>query len=284
MRLTVAPPGKLRADMDWDPDCLGRSPMFEPLLARAPARGADWPQHGELQRALEARVPPVRNARGMPLCVVPPGPRRGGSAESYEARVFLDGALPVRTGDWHDYFNVLAWLAFPRAKAALNARHHAELERQRAAGSRNRGPIQDALTLFDEGGVIVAASDDGLLALLREWRWKELFWERRADLAARMRFFVFGHALYEKGLQPFLGITARGLLFSTPPGLLAAPLAEQLAELDARAASCISDQESLKRTRELAVVPILGVPGWHPGNDREAFYDNTDYFRPARRA
>lgn len=266
--------------MKWDPDCLERSPMFEPLLAGAPPRGADWPGHGELQRALEASAPPVRNSRGMPLRIVPPGPRRG--AQKYEARIFLEGALPVRPGDWHDYFNVLAWLAFPRAKAALNARHHAELERQRAAGGRNRGPTQDALTLFDEGGVIVAASDERLLALLRGWRWKELFWERRAELAARMRFFVFGHALYEKALQPFLGITARGLLLATSPGLLAAPLAEQLAELDARTAACLSAPERLKGTRELAVVPILGVPGWHPDNNTEAFYDNADYFRPAR--
>jgi hypothetical protein len=266
--------------MKWDPDCLERSPMFEPLRAGAPARSAGWPGPAELQRALEAHVPPVRNSRGMPLRIVPPGPRR--RAQKYEARLFLEGALPVRPGDWHDYFNVLAWLAFPRAKAALNARHHAELERQRAARERNRGPTQDALTLFDEGGVIVASSDEGLLALLREWRWKKLFWERRADLAARMRFFVFGHALYEKALQPFLGIIARGLLLATPPGLLAAPLAEQLAELDARTAACLSGEERLKGTRELAVVPILGVPGWHPDNAREEFYDNTDYFRPGR--
>jgi hypothetical protein len=203
--------------MDWNPDCLERSPMFEPLRAGAPARGAHWPGHGELQHALEARVPPVSNARGMPLRVVPPGPRRGGPAEKYEARIFLEGALPVRPGDWHDYFNVLAWLSFPRTKAALNARHHAELGRQRAAGERNRGPTQDALTLFDEGGVIAAASDDRLLALLREWRWKELFWERRAQLAAHMRFFVFGHALYEKALQPFPGITGRGILLEVAP-------------------------------------------------------------------
>ncbi len=268
--------------MKWDPDCLERSPMYQPLLAGAPPRGADWPGHGELQRALDARVPPVRNARGMPLCVVPPGPRRGGPAEKYEARIFLEGALPVRPGDWHDYFNVLAWLAFPRAKAALNARHHAELGRQHAAGSRNRGPVQDALTLFDESGVIVAASDDGLLALLREWRWKELFWERRADLAARMLFFVFGHALYEKALRPFPGITSRGILLEVEPGLLAVPLAQQVEQLDARAASWIADRKRLNGTRELAVVPILGVPGWHPDNDRESFYDNTDYFRPAR--
>jgi hypothetical protein len=269
--------------MDWDPDCLERSPMFEPLRAAAPARGADWPARGELQRALDSRVPPLRNARGMPLRLVPPAARRGGIEGNYEARVFLEGALQVRPGDWHDYFNVLAWLAFPRAKAALNARHHAELERQRAAGEHNRGPTQDALTLFDEGGAIVAASDDGLLALLREWRWKELFWERRAELAARMRFFVFGHALYEKARRPFLGITGRGILLEVAPGLMTAPLPEQVAEVDARAASWISDPGRLKGTRELAVVPILGVPGWHPDNDNETFYDNAGYFRPARR-
>lgn len=268
--------------MDWDPDCLARSPMFEPLLAVAPARGARWPEAAELQRALDARIPPVRNARGLPLAIVPPGPRRRGYAGQYEVRVFLEGRLQARPGDWHDYFNILVWLAFPRAKAALNARHHAELERQHAAGERNRGPVQDALTLLDEGGVIVASSDDELLELLRQWRWKELFWKRRAGLGARMRFFVFGHAIYEKALRPFLGITSRGLLFSVAPGLLAAPLAAQIAELDAMAASRISDPRHLKDTRELAVVPILGVPGWHPDNAREGFYDNMDYFRPAR--
>jgi hypothetical protein len=265
--------------MEWDADCLGRSPMFEPLRLHAPARPDGWPAPGELQRALDDRVPPVRNARGMPLRVVPPGPRRAGPAGKYEARVFLEGALPVREADWHDYFNVLAWLAFPRAKAALNERHYAELERQRAAGARNRGQAADALTLFDESGVIVAASDEGLLGLLREWRWKELFWTRRADVTARMRCFVFGHALYEKALQPFLGITGRGLLLSVGAELLSAPPAEQLAELDARVASRLP---GLSATRELAVVPVLGVPGWHPDNDKEAFYDNTDYFRPGR--
>jgi hypothetical protein len=256
---------------DWDPDCLDRSPIFGPLARTAPARGADWPETARLQRALEERVPPVCNANGMPLRIVTPGPRRGGFAAKYEARIFLEGALAVRPRDWHDYFNVLVWLAFPRAKAALNARHHAELERQRAAGGRNRGPAQDALTLLDEGGVLVAAGDDGLLGLLREWRWKELFWDRRADLPARMRFFVFGHAIYEKALRPFMGIVSRGLVFKVPPEVLAA-----------LAASWISDSAHLRGTRELEVVPILGVPGWHPDNAHEEFYDDTNYFRPGR--
>lgn len=269
--------------MDWDPDFLARSPMFEPLRPRAPGRGARWPETAELQRSLDTRVPPVRNAGGKPLRIVPPGRKRSAFADKYEARIYLEGELQARPGNWHDYFNVLVWIAFPRAKAALNARHYAELERQRAAGERNRGPAQDALTLFDEGGVIVAASDDELLGLLREWRWKELFWARRPRLAAQMRFFVFGHALYEKALQPFIGITGRGLLFRAGPELLAAPLVEQIAELDSRVASRLSDPEKFKATRELAVVPILGVPGWCAANDREEFYDDTNYFRPGRK-
>jgi hypothetical protein len=32
------------------------------------------------------------------------------------------------------------------------------------------------------------------------------------------------------------------------------------------------------------VLPILGVPGWCADNEREAFYDNADYFRPGRRS
>jgi hypothetical protein len=270
--------------MEWDPDCLERSPVFEALRGRAPARGPAWPGTTDWQRALDQAVPPVVNARALPLRIVPPGPRRSGFADKYEARLHLEGALPVRPGDWHDYFNVLVWLAYPRAKAALNARHFAELERQRAAGEENRGPAQDALTLFDESGVIIAASDETLLDLVREWRWKELFWERRADLAARMRFFAFGHALCEKALRPYLGITARGLLFRVEPGLIAAPLDAQVSALDERVAAHLSDRKKLQGTRELAVVPILGIPGWHPDNDRERFYDNTDYFRAARRA
>jgi hypothetical protein len=268
--------------MEWDIHCLERSPVFEPLRPNAPARLAAWPSGADLQGALDARVPPVRNARGGGLRIVPPGPGRGGIAGKYEARILLDGELPVRPGDWHDYFNILVWLAFPLAKAALNARHYAELGRQHGAGEGNRGPVQDALTLFDEGGVIVASDDDELLGLLREWRWKALFWDCRDRVAARMRFFVFGHALFEKSLRPFVGITGRGLLLRVQPGLMAAPLVEQMAELDTRVAARLSDPAELRATRELAVVPILGVPGWYPGNEREGFYDNTEYFRPGR--
>ena len=269
--------------MNWDPDFFSRSPMFEPVSAHAPAAGSGWPRLADLQEMLDVRQPPVCNARGMPLRLVAPGGKPASLDEKYEARVYLKGELQVRKDHWHDYFNVLVWLAFPEAKGALNARHYAALRAQGAARSPNRGPAQDALTLFDEGGVIVASEDDELLACLREWRWKDLFWTHRARLQARMRFYLFGHALYEKALRPFRGITGRGILLKTGDGLLAAPLQKQLAVVDARVAAHLSDPASLAATRELAVVPILGVPGWCADNENEAFYNDVDYFRPGRR-
>ena len=37
------------------------------------------------------------------------------------------------------------------------------------------------------------------------------------------------------------------------------------------------------RPRELSPLPVLGIPGWWPDNERADFYDNTDYFRSGRR-
>jgi hypothetical protein len=97
-----------------------------------------------------------------------------------------------------------------------------------------------------------------------------------------MCFYLFGHALYEKALRPFLGITGRGILLETEPALLAQPPREQLAVLDSQVAATISKSGNLTAPRELAVVPVLGVPGWCPENEQESYYDNTDYFRPGR--
>lgn len=269
--------------MEWNPDFLSRSPIFEPLRLHAPATwSGGWPSLSDLQRLLDRREPGVSNSSGVPLRLVAQGRRPRTLRERYESRIFIDGELQVRERNWHDLLNVLVWLAFPRAKAALSARHYAALKAQHAAGAPNRGPAQDALTLFDEGGVIVLSGDDELLDCLRAWRWKELFWGRRARLAAQMRFHVFGHALYEKALDPFVGVTGRGIALKTGPEVLGAPLSKQLAIVDAALAAHLSDPASLAATRELEVVPVLGVPGWSPDNEREEYYDNLDYFRPAR--
>jgi hypothetical protein len=32
----------------------------------------------------------------------------------------------------------------------------------------------------------------------------------------------------------------------------------------------------------MAPLPVLGIPGWYPGNSRADFYDDADHFRPKR--
>ena len=266
----------------WNPDFAEQSPAFAPLVAAArELRGPAWPACDDFNRVLAARSTPIVNASGMPLRFVAPAPRARAFADKYEPRVFLRGEVQLRPCDWHDVFNALVWLTFPRAKAALNARHFHALERQPAADARNRGPVQDALTLFDEGGVVIVTTDAALGGLLADHAWKELFWRRRCDVIQHMRFYLFGHALYEKALQPFAGVTGRGVLFDVAHGFLNLSLARQLDELDAQLAERTADPARFLATRELAPVPLLGIPGWCADNEQEKYYDNSAYFRPA---
>ncbi len=267
----------------WSSDFLMRSPMFEPLRPLGAAlRSPQWPTLDDLQRLADARETRVLTRSGASLRFVEQGGKAAGFEDKYEARIYLKGEVQVREASWHDLLNALVWLTFLRAKAALNERHYLALRKQQAAGAPNRGPEQDVMTLFDEGGVIVVASDDELIGQIREFKWKELFWRNRARVQAEMRFFLFGHALYEKALRPFTGITGRGILFEVETEFFAAPLTVQLERLDVMLARRLLDTDALKTTRDLAPVPILGVPGWCVDNEREQYYDNTDYFRPGR--
>jgi hypothetical protein len=269
----------------WDPDFAERSPMFEPLrAAAADLRTPYWPGGDDLNRIVASRGRPIVTASGMPLRFVAQPLRQESFEDKFEPRIFLRGEVQFRPCNWHDLCNALVWLTFPRAKAALNQRHYRELERQRASSAANRGPAQDALTLLDEGGVIVATADPALGALLTGFAWKELFWRRRAAVIERMRFYLIGHALYEKALQPFTGVTGRGVLFEVAPDFFSLPLPQQLDQLDAQLAARIMEPGWFRATRELAPVPLLGVPGWCADNEQERYYDDTAYFRPPRSA
>ena len=266
----------------WNSDFAQRSPAFAPLLACASALRADsFPGCDELNRLLAGRNTPVLNASGQPLRFVAQAARQSAFEDKYEPRIFLRGEVAVRRANWHDLFNALVWLTFPRTKAALNACQFHALERQRAAGARNRGPAQDAMTLFDEGGVIVATRDPALYELLAGHAWKDLFWRRRAEAATHMHFFLFGHALFEKMLQPFIGVTGRGIACEVATDFFALPPARQLHELDRQLAARFGEPARTLAARELAPVPVLGIPGWCADNAREDYYDNTAYFRPA---
>lgn len=216
-------------------------------------------------------------ASGRPLSFVAPQ----GDAVDYETRIWARGEVETRPDNWHDFFNALVWLSYPLSKSALNACH---VEAMAVAGARRglgRGCDRDALTHFDECGVVVVSSDRSLLALLRDFQWKRLFWERRLDLSRVLRCFVFGHATYEQLLRPFRGLTAKAVLHEVGEAWLRAPLCEQLADVDRRLAAEVA--AGLHRDpRAFNPLPLLGLPGVAAASESPSYYDDTWQFRSGR--
>ena len=205
-----------------------------------------------------AQAGDLRTENGHPVRFVPPGAKDA----YYELKVFRTGEVETRPDNLHDFFNALAWLAFPLAKARLNALHAAEIPKE---GGR-RGRLRDLLTIFDEGGAIVLCDDPPLLRLLKDFEWKALFWDQRDRVRQQMRIVVFGHAVMEQSLKPWPGITCKAIV--APAG----------ASVDAATHAWLGALPPGCSPRDLAPLPIFGYPGWSAQD--AAFYENTRYFRP----
>ncbi len=251
---------------------MSRNPLFAPL--------AHWqaqlpPGPDTVAVAALAERHPVDTGNGRPVRFVPPKD----DGLRYECRVWECGEVETRPDNWHDYFNALVWLTFPHTKRAVTAAHVAAMQPTEAG----RGMARDALTHFDECGIVVLSSKPALLDLLRNFAWKTLFVERRAEVMAAMRFVVFGHATYEALLQPFRGLTAKAVLYEVEAGWLDWPLAEQLTAVDQRLAADLASGR-YRRPRDFQPLPLLGIPGVTPDNEDPAYYDDTWQFRSGRRA
>ncbi|MGZ5098266.1 MAG: DUF3025 domain-containing protein [Usitatibacter sp.] len=246
---------------------------LHPAIARLPVDR--WPDAADLSALAEGIV----NSRGKPLRFVVPREPADRDRRHYELHIAETGQVETRPSNWHDLFNALVWITFPRAKAAINAQHAAMLEERGAQEARHRSPERDALTLFDEGGVVVASSSPELLRLVVDFDWKELFWNRRADLQAQMRFFGFGHAFYEQALEPYIGMVAKSVFVPAGELFFMLPPETQAAQADELLAAHFASRTRFHSPKAMAPMPVLGVPGWHPGTESEAFYDDPSYFR-----
>ena len=203
-----------------------------------------------------------------------------GGAQGYEERAYLAGEIATRHDNRHDLFNALVWLAFPLSKAALNRRHFLALHDLRRQQSHARGPLRDALTQFDECGVIVAGTAPGLWQGLCAHRWREVFVERRAELMRSTRFLVFGHASHDALAAPFVGLCGKALFVEVDAAWLELQETAALAWLDRRLAN-LFDSGSFS-PRDWQPLPLLGIPGATTENQRADYYDDTRQFRPAR--
>lgn len=242
-----------------------------------------FPNLAGLNALLAVRDCEIRVRSGQLLHFVPQVSGKLPFEMQYEPRCFLQGELQTREYNWHDLFNALVWMRFPRAKAAINARHFAEIS---ALWDRpiqkSRGAPRDVATLLDESGVIVACASPELGRLLLEFRWKDLFWSARATLPQTIDFCVFGHGLYEKLLHPYIGLTGQGLLLEVPLSYFGESPEQRAVQLDNLLAEYLDDPRHCLSTRELTPVPLLGIPGWDERNADVSYYDNTAYFRPGR--
>jgi hypothetical protein len=265
---------------NWKPDFFGISSLFEPLavVGNSLKRLSHWPDLSDLADLINSSSRKIVTRSGKSICFVYQKKTKRTLAEQYEARIYLTGEVQTRIHNWHDLFNALVWITFPNTKAELNQLHYQALTQEWHDKEKRRGPLRDAATLFDESGVVVVCNDNNLIKLLEDFDWKSLFWTHREALKKRMKFFIFGHGLYEKALNPYVGMTGKGAVLSVDADFFNQSLSVQLISIDRILADFIRQQ--LTATSDLRPIPVLGYPGWSPDNINESYYDNRDHFRP----
>jgi len=245
------------ASPDWS------EPWFAPIAADGRSVQYHLSAGHTLPQALGTL--PACPIRFVPQTDLPP-------CTAYEQFIFDTGCVPTRD-NLHDFFNGLCWLRFPQTKRRLNRLQAAEIA---SAGVREvRGPVRDALTLFDENAALLQAPKPLWDALI-ERDWHRLFVTLR-PLWAQARLVLFGHALLEKLVTPYKSITAHVLREPVP-----VDLGDNLAAWDAWLAQALS--APLLASKPFTPLPVAGVPGWWSANEETEFYADTDVFRPPRLA
>jgi hypothetical protein len=199
---------------------------------------------------------------GAPVRFVPHSALPGDVA--YEHYIFRSGQCPTRD-NLHDFFNGLCWLQFPQTKQRLNQLQAAQIEAQGILPVR--GPVRDALTLFDENAAVLSAPQPLWDALIAK-DWHRLFIGLR-PLWGQARLHLFGHALLEKLAQPRKPITAHVYR--------AQAATDSIASLDLWMAQDLHAEKLAGKP--FAPLPVLGVPGWWPDNENFSFYDDPLVFR-----
>ena len=198
------------------------------------------------------------------------------SGEAYEAYISRTKRIPTRN-NLHDLFNAACWLRFPAIKRRLNDLQSAELVRL-GVGS-TRGPVRDALTLFDENAILVSGPAPLRDAMLvRDWH---ALFVRHRPLWSQTRMTVFGHALLEKLVRPYKSITAHALWVDTEPADQGMSIESWDTQLERSLTGRLTPE--LLASKPFCPLPVMGLPGWCAQNEAPDFYLDTEVFRPARR-
>lgn len=256
-----------------------------PWFAQFATRGVRWQQAaiaGETQllAAMNADAAQVlqHTGRGERLAFIAQDELPPGAA--YEAHIAATGCVPTRH-NLHDFFNASVWFAFPRIKAALNARQSEAIDLLGVGPTR--GGVRDALTLFDENALLFACADPALGTALRGFDWRTLLVANRAAWGAACEVRCFGHALLEKLIAPYKACTGHAWIVDVPRAYFSWSEASRDAWLDEAVSGALLTNTELT-SRVFAPLPVLGIPGWWPANEAPLFYEDATVFRAGRRA
>jgi hypothetical protein len=255
----------------WNPAFVTSHPCFRQLPNPDDWQHlVNWPDCAALNALLPADV---CMQGGIPVRFQPQDAHIFRPELYYEERIAQHGIVSTRADNWHDFFNALIWMLYPQTKVTISTLHGADLQQY----GKPRTPQRDALTLFDEHGVVVAATRRTLLQHALDFDWQRLFWQEHSAWGQDLACFMVGHALLEKMLTPYIGVTAHALLVEVADDFFTLSLAQQQAHLD-RVMARVLREGYLLSPLYLNPLPILGVPGWWD-NESAAFYQQTDYFR-----
>jgi len=265
----------------WDSAFYKNSKLFSPLIPVFSQLKVDayaWPSLENYNQLNSTN--PIINANEKPIKFVSQLNTSNTFAEQYEPMIFLNGEVQTRLESWHDFFQVLVWKTFPHLKSTINALHYssANSRYKNDSSNKSRSALENFLTLFDECGAIIVYSDEIIPTLLNEFNWKELFITHRQDFSEKVECIVFGHAMYEKAIQPYIGMTSHCLLVKQPESFFELSTEYKNKILDEILSKKLSSEKNWT-TKSLQPLPILGVPEWHEENSNPNFYNNENYFR-----
>ncbi|GAB2994617.1 DUF3025 domain-containing protein [Psychrosphaera aestuarii] len=236
-----------------------------------------WPSCAALDSLLPYEV---ENNNGKVIRFVEQAASKDYNAVEYETFIYETGQVPTRKECWHDIFGALVWSLFPKTKALINELHYKDIQ---SSDSQERSKLRNALTLFDECGVVLVTKNQAVLTALKSHDWNTAFielremWHKANDEGVAV--YQFGHANYEMLTKPFIGLTGKWLVIDSSAEIRGLPKNVQYRLLDERLATRIKEGV-LKDNTQMSPLPLLGVPGWHDENEVLTFYDNTEYFRP----
>jgi len=268
----------------WQADFYRQSPLFSalvPTYQQMSIKPDAWPDLNDYQNLIKSDI---LNRNQQRIQFVSQSEQCEKFEDYYEPRVFLKGEVQTRLNNWHDFFQVLIWKIFPESKSLINDIHF-QSAKQRLKHSppiKQRTSTENFLTLFDECGIVIISNEPKLFENIVEFQWQQLFLENADLFSNKIDCFVFGHAMYEKALNPYIGMTAHAILLSVEETFFQWPLQQKLAWIDDAVCQWIENQERLKPGL-LNPFPLLGVPGWYQGEQDKMFYQNEKYFRTSRR-